>query len=135
MKKRYVFFIGVIFLFGCYEHMPPFIAAQNKAEHYLDSLYRPDTIGVKIGMGSITIKDYAAPVKRSEFQQNIDLSEIRTINWSDFTRKTNDIVVKRKGDAKGSTVILKYQVRHTEHITAFFVGSPLREVFDKIQFK
>jgi hypothetical protein len=86
-------------------------------------------------MGSITIKDYATPVKRSEFQQNIDLSEIRTINWSDFTRKTNDIVVKRKGDAKGSIVILKYQVRHTEHIIAFFVDSPLREVFDKIQIK
>jgi hypothetical protein len=135
MKKKIIYFIGVLSLFGCHEYMPPMRGAQITAEKYLDSLYRPDTIGIKVGMGYIALKDYAMPVKRRLFQQDTDLNKVSTIHWADFTRKTNDIVAKRKGRCKGAIVILNYHLRHAEHTTAFFIDSCVRRVFDTIQMK
>ncbi|WP_428327314.1 hypothetical protein [Mucilaginibacter sp.] len=135
MKRKYYWLINVLLIFGCHEYMPPGITPQFKAEDYLDSLYRPDTVGIKIGMGYITLKDYATPLKRRAFQQNTDLNKVSTIHWDDFTKKTNDIISKAKDRSKGSIVILNYHVHRTEHTTAFFIDSSVRKVFDTIQIK
>ena len=135
MKTKIFYVVVVMFVAGCYEYMPPGISAQIKAQDYLDSLYRPDSIGIQIGMGYITLKDYAMPIKRKEFQQDSDINRVSKIDWADFTRKTNDIVAKGKDRSKGSIVILNYQVRHIEHTTAFFIDSSFRKVLDTIEMK
>ena len=135
MKKNIFYVIVLLLAYSCTMYMPPGITAQTTAEKYLDSLYRPDTIRPKIGMGYITLKDFAIAVKRTEFQKDSSLNNVSTISWADFTKKTNEIVTKHKDLGTGSIVILSYQFQSKEHTTAFFVDGWEKKVIDTIQMK
>jgi len=135
MKKKILYVISVLFLFSCHEYMPPGITAYSTAEKYLDSLHRPDTIGIKIGMAYISLKDYAMPVKRRVFQQDTELNKVSAISWDDFTRKISDIVAKGKNRSKGVIQVLNYKIHNTDHTIAFFIDSSQRKVLDTIQMK
>jgi hypothetical protein len=135
MRMKILYTTSLVFLLGCHMYMPRGIGAQSTAEKYLDSIYRPDTVGIKIGMGYITLKDYSIPAKQKAFQQDSDLNKVSKISWADFTRKANDIVSKENGRSTGSIVVLNYSAHRTEHTTAFFIDSSLRKVFDTIEMK
>jgi hypothetical protein len=115
--------------------MPPGTEAYFTAGKYLDSLYRPDTVGIKVGMAYITLKDYATPIKRKAFQQDTSLDKVIKIDGVDFARKTNAIVSKAEDRSKGVIQVLNYNVHNGEHTTAFFIDSTQRKVFDTIEMK
>ena len=130
--KRFLF-VGLLLLTSCYEHIPNGVIAQNIAERYLDSIYRPNLVTEKIGVGYITLKEYLTPLTQRKFQQDTYHYHVSKIDWGDFTKKTDDILSKGRGRNKGVITVENYRDNGTEYTTAFFVDSSFKKVFATIQ--
>lgn len=132
MKKLII--IGLLILTGCYMHIPDGIRGQSATERFLDTLYRPDTVQNKIGVGFITIKDYLNPSKQKVFQLE-STDQLSANEWLVFTGKVNDILSKNKSCINGTINVESYEARGTKYMTAFFVDSSFRKVVATLPIK
>jgi len=130
MKK--LLLVPLVLLIGCYEHIPKGVIAQMTTERYLDSLYRPDTITGKIGVGYITIKQYFISSTQRRFQLDSQDYHLSKIDWVGFKKKIKDILSKGGGRDKGVITVENYRINGSEYTTAFLVDSNLRKVFATI---
>jgi hypothetical protein len=128
-KMKRLFFLSILILSGCYEHIPDGVKAQMAAENFLDTLYRPNKVRDKIGLNYITVKEYLNLTKRKIFQKDSTYYHLSTNEWLLFTKKINHILSRDNEKIKGTIEIEGYTVNHVKYTTAFFVDSRYRKVF------
>jgi len=141
MKSLFLTGILILILAGCDERMPNDLKAQIAAESFLDTLYRPNKVVDKTGIGFIKITDYLDPSKknylnqskRGTFQSIIKYYYPSGDEWVAFTEKASKILSKGEEHVKGAIQLERYKVKDTKYITAFFVDSTFSRVFGRIQ--
>src|SRR6185312_4890109 len=133
MKSLFLTGILILILAGCDERMPNDLKAQIAAESFLDTLYRPNKVVDKTGIGFIKITDYLDQSKRGTFQSIIKYYYPSGDEWVAFTEKASKILSKGEEHVKGAIQLERYKVKDTKYITAFFVDSTFSRVFGRIQ--
>jgi hypothetical protein len=117
--KKLLFF-GLLFLPGCYEHIPNGIIAQMAVERFLDTVYMPGKVEDITGINEITTQDYLIPSKLKKFQSEFSASE-----WILSTKRIQSILSKKPN---GMIQIEGYSVKGKKYKMVFLVDSSFRRV-------